>query len=160
MASTGRRAQWLVVALIVLAAVALMVGVWAQFFPRGFYRSFPSLGRHWVSVDGPFNEHLVRDVGGLNVALAAVTVVALVYRTAVLVRTAALAWLLYAVPHLVYHANHLDRYDGTDKVLMVGSLAVAALLPVWLFVDADTFTPSGNRGHASSHPPADGRRAR
>jgi hypothetical protein len=138
MASTDRRAQWRVVALIVLAAVALMVGVWAQFFPRSFYRSFPGLGRHWVSVDGPFNEHLVRDVGGLNLALAAVTVVALVQRTAVLVRTAALAWLLYAVPHLVYHANHLDVYDGTDTVLMIGSLAVATLLPAWLLVDANT----------------------
>ena len=31
----------------------------------------------WVAVDGPFNEHLVRDVGALNLALAFVAAMAL-----------------------------------------------------------------------------------
>jgi hypothetical protein len=126
-----------VVALGLLAGTALLVGVWAQFFPRSFYTSFPSLGGQWVAVDGPYNEHLVRDVGGLNLALAVVTIVALVHRTAVLVRTAALAWIVYSVPHFVYHSAHLDLYDGTETVLLVVSLAMAVVLPAWLFLDAD-----------------------
>ena len=40
---------------------AVGVGMWAQFFPHAFYNSFPGFGRSWVSVDGPFNEHLIRD---------------------------------------------------------------------------------------------------
>jgi hypothetical protein len=91
MASNRRSARWLAVALVLLAGVASLVGVWAQFFPQSFYTSFPNGRGRWVAVDGPYNEHLVRDVGGLNLALAVVTVVALVHRTAVLVRTAALA---------------------------------------------------------------------
>jgi hypothetical protein len=140
MESSRHRARWLVVALTLLAGTALLVGVWAQFFPRGFYTSFPGVGRQWVAVDGPYNEHLVRDVGGLNLALAVVTIVALVHRTAVLVRTAALAWLVYSVPHLVYHSAHLDLYDDTDVVLMIVSLAIAVVLPAWLFLDADRST--------------------
>jgi hypothetical protein len=146
MPSSGRRARWLVVALALLAGTALLVGVWAQFFPRGFYTSFPSMGGQWVAVDGPYNEHLVRDVGGLNLALAVVTIVALVHRTAVLVRTAALAWLVYSVPHFVYHSAHLELYDDTDMVLMIVSLAMAAVLPAWLFLDADGLTTAPAAG--------------
>ena len=60
-----------------LVVSGVMVGAWAQFLPQAFYDSFPGLGRSWVSVDGPFNEHLVRDVGGLYLALSAVTLIAI-----------------------------------------------------------------------------------
>ncbi len=48
---------------VVLAASGLYAGLWAATTPRSFYDSFLGLHRAWVSVDGPFNEHLVRDVG-------------------------------------------------------------------------------------------------
>jgi hypothetical protein len=59
-----------------LGLVSLQIGAWAQFAPRSFYDSYPGLGHAWVSIDGPFNEHLVRDVGGLNLALAVVLIIA------------------------------------------------------------------------------------
>jgi hypothetical protein len=136
----SRRARWLIVALAVLAGTAVVVGVWAQFFPRRFYTSFPSVGGQWVADDGPYNEHLVRDVGGLNLALAVVTIVALVHRTPMLVRTAALAWLVYSVPHFVYHGAHLEPFDATEVVLMMVSLGMAVVVPAWLFLDADRLT--------------------
>ena len=46
----------------------LGVGLQALFTPRSFYDDFP-LGRGWVAMDGPYNQHLVRDVGSLNLAL-------------------------------------------------------------------------------------------
>ena len=55
------RLQQLAVA--VIAAGSAVIGGWAQLFPRSFYDDFPGLGRAWVAMDGPFNEHLVRDVG-------------------------------------------------------------------------------------------------
>ena len=45
-----------------LSAIALALGIWAGGAPRSFYENFPGLGMTWVSVDGPYNEHLVRDV--------------------------------------------------------------------------------------------------
>jgi hypothetical protein len=44
----------------------------------GVLRDFPGAGRSWVAPDGPFNEHLARDVGVLNLALAVVTIAAAV----------------------------------------------------------------------------------
>ncbi|HEX6569399.1 MAG TPA: hypothetical protein VF015_09545 [Acidimicrobiales bacterium] len=128
-----------------LALVSLSVGVWAGLAPRGFYDDFPGGGRVWVAVDGPYNEHLVRDVGVLNLALTVVTVVALVTLGRAVVMAAALAWLVYSVPHLVYHARHLDVYDTTDQVTTVVALALALVLPTVVLV-AELRRPRGAPG--------------
>jgi len=114
-------------ALVVIAFGSLVVGAWAQVFPRSFYDDFPGLGRVWIAVDGPYNEHLVRDVGGLNLGLALVAVVALITANLLLARVAGAAALLYGLPHLVYHAAHADVFDATDAVANLVGLAVAAL---------------------------------
>ena len=120
--------------LVVLGLVGLQLGVWASVAPRSFYDDFPGGGRSWVAADGPYNEHLVRDFGALQLALTAVVVVALLTWTTVTVRTAALAWLVWSVPHTAYHLRHLDLYDTADQVLNVvtlgGAVAVAALVLV------------------------------
>jgi hypothetical protein len=84
-----------------------------------------------VAPDGPYNEHLVRDFGGLNLALAVVTAAALASRRASMATTVALAWLAYGIPHFTYHLHHLDLYDGIDVVgNVVGTFSTvgAALL--------------------------------
>jgi hypothetical protein len=121
--------------LFVLSFVALEVGVWAAFFPRSFYDDFPGANRIWVSPDGPYNEHLVRDVGELNLALAAVTFIAAVTLSVWVVRAAALAWILYSLPHLVYHLRHLEPFDTADQVGQIVSLSLPVLagaLVLWL----------------------------
>ncbi len=115
------------IALVVIAAGSLVVGVWAQAFPRSFYDDFPGAGRVWVAVDGPFNEHLVRDVGGLNLALAFVAGFALVTRSVLVARAAGGAALLFGAPHLLYHATHLDPFDTADVVANLVALSVAAV---------------------------------
>jgi hypothetical protein len=115
------------VALVVIGGGSLVVGVWAQGFPQSFYDDFPGMGRVWVAVDGPFNEHLVRDVGGLNLALAFVAAMALVTGSTLLGRVAGGAALLYGVPHFVYHAAHLAPFDTGDAVAMLVSLGVVVL---------------------------------
>ena len=62
--------DWVVrVVLVVWAAASVQLGIWATFAPRSFYEKFPGFGHHWVSMAGPYDEHLVRDVGGLYLAL-------------------------------------------------------------------------------------------
>lgn len=122
------RDYWRRVVLLVLALIATEVGCWAAFAPRSFYNDFPGGGRHWVAADGLYNEHLVRDVGELNLALAVVTIVAVVTLAPVIVRTAAAAWLVYSVPHLVYHLRHLHPYGSGDKVLVSGGLVIPIAL--------------------------------
>lgn len=117
-------------ALLTAVGVSLLaVGAWAQVFPRSFYDDFP-MGRSWVSLDGPYNEHLVRDVGGLNLALALGTVAIAALGTALLLRLGAVAVLLYSAPHLAYHATHLDPYGAADRVSLVVTLALVVVVPV------------------------------
>ena len=92
--------------------------------------------RGWVAMDGRYNEHLIRDVGVLNLALLVVTVAALLVSTRVLANTAAVAWLAYAVPHFVYHLRHLSMpMSGGEKVALVGSLAVTVIAPLVILLD-------------------------
>ena len=117
-------------ALALLVTQGIIVGAWAAISPRSFYDDFPGGGRAWVAADGPYNEHLVRDFGDLNLALAAVSLVALVTMGRALVLAAGLGWIVYQAPHLVYHLRHLDVYDIADQVLNVLSLMLALALPV------------------------------
>jgi hypothetical protein len=120
--------------LVVLAVPSVLIGVWAGIAPHSFYDDFPGFGAHWVSPDGPFNEHLVRDVAWLNLALAVVLLAAAWTLGRSLVNAALVASLVSSVPHLVYHVGHLDMYDGTNQVLLAGSLAISPLVAAGLLV--------------------------
>jgi hypothetical protein len=120
--------------LVVLGFPAFAIGVWAAFFPRSFYDDFPGLGRMWVAPDGPYNEHLVRDVGELNLALAVVTAVAAVTLGHVLVRAVLAGWIVYSVPHLVYHLRNMEPFASDDQVSIAASLAFVPILAVVLLV--------------------------
>ena len=126
--------RWVRIALGYLALVSIVLGVWAQFAPRSFYDDFPGLGRHWVRGDGPFNEHLVRDVGGLNLGLAIILVVAMVTLARPMIVTACAASLAYAVPHLVYHIFNTDSLSTGDVAASIGGLALFAALPIVVIV--------------------------
>jgi hypothetical protein len=131
------------VLLALMAVSSGFVGAWALLAPRSFYDDFPGGGRHWVSADGPYNEHLVRDVGGLNLALTVVVVVAAIALGRVLVRTAAVATLVFAIPHFAYHSAHTDLYEASDSVATLFSLGLAIVLPIVVLVVVSR--PEGGR---------------
>ena len=74
------RERWLRAGIALLAAAFGAVGFWAQLAPQSFYDDFPGGGGTWVSALPPYNEHLVRDVGGLNLALVLLLIPRLVSR--------------------------------------------------------------------------------
>jgi len=122
------------VALVVITVSSGLVGLWAQAFPRSFYDDFPGMGRVWVAVDGPYNEHLVRDVGGLNLGLTFIAIFALATGSVLVARAAGGAALLFGVPHLLYHLTHMDPFDTADAVGIAVSLSIAALAAALLLV--------------------------
>jgi hypothetical protein len=130
---------WVQTAALVVAAVGnAVVGLWAVITPRGFYDNFPGGGRHWVSMDGSYDQHLVFDVGLLSLALTVTLLAAIWKRERVLVATASIAALVFAVPHLAFHAGHLDGFSTSDSMLEMISLAItvaAPLLALWTVRD-------------------------
>jgi hypothetical protein len=118
-----------------LGAQAAVVGFWAALLPGAFYAGFPGLGRNWVRPEGPYSEHLVRDVGTLSAALAVVTAAtALTSAPRAMVRAVAAGWLVYAVPHLAYHAAHRRNLPVVDQWISLVLLALQVLLPILLLL--------------------------
>lgn len=129
-----------------LAAIGLVMlptGLQAALAPRSFFDDFP-LGRGWIAAEGgAYDEHLVRDVGLLFLALIIVTLWA-AWRGEFLVPVA-VAWLVQGVGHLAYHVGHLGGLDGVDRFGLVGSLAtIPALAAVALAVVVSTAPRSGS----------------
>jgi hypothetical protein len=91
-------------------------GAWALFAPRFFYDGFPLPALAWVTKFPPYNEHLVRDLGALSLGLTTVLLIAAVSPERHLVRAAAVGCLAFTVPHLIFHAAHLGRFDTVDVV--------------------------------------------
>jgi hypothetical protein len=120
------------IGLALLAAAALMIGIWNVGWPEHFYANFPG-----VALTPPFAEHYARDFGGATLGTAIVLVAATLFPRTVLVIPALLAVLAFAVPHAWFHLHHVG--DATPEVaaitigLTVGQpLAALALLVVAL----------------------------
>jgi len=138
--------------LLLLAIPTLELGIWATLAPQSFFNSFPGGGRHWVAVDGPFNEHLVRDFGALNLALAVLLIVALVVGSRLLVTTAAVSALVFAVPHSLYHFFNLQVLDSSDQIANVISLAITIALPLAIIVLAQKTSPASSSRKSVASP--------
>jgi hypothetical protein len=122
------------IGLIYQAGAMALVGFWAAFAPKSFYTDFPGGGRHWVSADGPYNQHLVRDVGELSLALFVVLVAALITLSIPLVRAALIAVIVDGALHVVYHARHLDMFSSSNQAAVMLSLGLAPIIAVALLV--------------------------
>jgi len=123
------------VLLAVLLLAALSLGIWTYAMPRNWYDTFPGFGLRWVAVTGPYNEHFVKDIGGMYLALAVLTAGALWSAASdATVRITAAAWTTFNVLHLWYHVSTLQMYDGRDKVLVVTSLAILSLVSAALLL--------------------------
>lgn len=111
----------------ILAAVQLGTGLWQLILPESFYGDFPT-----VDLAPPYNEHLMRDFGGANVAIGIIVVAVMVWMEKRLVQLVLLAYLAFAVPHLAFHLGHLHDATAADIVFQVVALGSAVLLPVVL----------------------------
>ncbi|MEV0250988.1 hypothetical protein AB0H76_30635 [Nocardia sp. NPDC050712] len=127
------RRRWLAVRIMlgILAFTGLTIGLWAVLAPQSWYNSFPGFGMHWVSVDGPYNHHLVGDVGGFFLALGAISAFALWRGGAALAQAAGIGWLVLSVPHTIYHVSHKPAELGSVSYTL-SLLAVLALFGLGL----------------------------
>lgn len=121
-------AKWLRAGLAFLAAVELVLGLWTLLLPKSFF------DLRWVSYFPPYNEHLMRDYGGLNLGLAVMLTVATVAMERQLVLTALSAYLVVSGSHFVFHAVHLEHFTVGDAITQTAGLAGALVIPVALLL--------------------------
>ncbi len=109
----------------------LTVGLWQAVFPASFYADFPGMAHHWVSPDGPYNEHLLRDVGLGNLAVGTVALVGLLTGVVWVARGVGLAVVVVNLPHQLYHQAHVSVLPTTtDQILQSVSLAAVSLTAI------------------------------
>lgn len=113
-----------------LAAIQFVLGLYALFIPLSFYEDFP-FGLNWVEVLPAYNEHLVRDVGGLFIGTGVLLGVAAMKMDRTLVRVALASFLCFSVPHTVWHFFNLEPYSAGNAIGNAVTLAATVLLPLW-----------------------------
>src|SRR5215210_9531486 len=129
---SSQQRRWLRGGIAVLAVTPALVGIWATVSPRGFFDDFPGGGHHWVSAVGPYDEHLVRDVGALYLGSLVLLAFAWAWLDRRLVQAALVSYTVAAVPHLVYHATALDGFSTGDAVGEMAGLTLNVVLPLAL----------------------------
>ena len=130
----GGKGRYVRSVLVVFAAYELVLGVWMTFFPAQFYE-LPTVD--WTP---PYSEHLFRDFGGATLGLAIV-----LDRGGDQLRPAAhmvalLAYLAFAVPHLVFHLGHLEGDSPGWSIVLAVVTALSVLVPASALIAARRMT--------------------
>ncbi|MCM0673358.1 hypothetical protein NCC78_01260 [Micromonospora phytophila] len=118
--------------------IAGVVGVWSYFLPQASFHHFPAVLGEWISQDGPYNEHLVRDHGAMYLALGAASAYGLMRPSQIGYRLLGIAWTVFGVLHFAYHVTHLGHMPATDTASQVAVLVVAVLLGIALLISGRT----------------------
>ena len=118
------------VLLAIVGGLDIGTGGWALLDPQGWWDKFPGFGHHWVSGQGgAFNDHLASDAGAGFLAVGVLLVVGAVLGTPLAVRLAALALLVHALPHFIYHVAHSNQHlSGGDKSAGIYGLLAEAVI--------------------------------
>jgi AhpD family alkylhydroperoxidase len=124
--------NWLRALLATTGAVNMAVGAWAEIAPHNWYRIFPGAGHHWVSAVGPYDEHLVRDVGASLLALGLLMVWTAAAPRASVLRPAMVSVLVFSVLHFAYHAAAWEHMGVGDNIANLVVLSLVVLVPAAL----------------------------
>jgi hypothetical protein len=128
-----RRRKALRIGLVLLAAGQGAAGAWALFAPKSWYDDFPGGGQSWLPDFGPYNEHFSVDVGATFLGLTAGLVFAAVMMHRRAVQAALVAYLVYAVPHAVYHGFKVDEaLSAGEDAINLPTLALTVVVPIAL----------------------------
>ena len=127
--------------LVLMAGVEWVLGLWTAFGPRSFYDNVPT-----VDLTPPFSEHLMRDFGGATLGLAIALTAAAVWLERRLVVVALLAYLAFAVPHLLFHVGHLHGATSLEATVLVILLVGSVVLPLALLALSYRADPPRGRG--------------
>ena len=137
---------WLRSGLLLVAATILAASLRALQFPRSSRDGFPFPGWDWVSTLGPYNEHLVRDYGAMNLALCFLLAAA-IFLERRLSRVALVTLLVFAMPHFFFHLTETRHFSPLQNLAQLGGLGFQILLPLALLALTGTRGGAKDLGH-------------
>jgi hypothetical protein len=142
--------------LVVLGVLTATLGVWAGLAPESFYRDgpIPLTDTNWVRSLPPYNEHLVRDYGFVNLGLTVSFFVAAIKLTPELVRTSAAGLFVFGAPHTAFHSfnqDHMSAVDATAQTLT--TFVLTLVLPAIVFSMAGGLNDAEGHGAGLPHVP-------
>lgn len=111
--------------LIVFAVLELVLGGWLTFAPQTFYDNVPT-----VDWDPPYAEHAFRDFGAASLGLSLVMIAAAVRFDRYLVTLALLAYVVFSLPHAVFHLGHLDGDHTGWSIVLAAFVSLMVVLPL------------------------------
>src|ERR1700712_2242813 len=91
------------IALLLVAVPELLAGLWIRLAPHSFWSTFPGAGHHWVRALGPYDGHTITDYGAALVGMSAGLLGLALFPRARAATILLTAWLVGAIPHLLYH---------------------------------------------------------
>ena len=137
--------------LVALGLPQLLIGIWATFDTQGWFNSFPGPGASdWLPVYGGYNEHLALDVGATFMGIGAALILAAVWMERRAVQVALVAYLLYALPHFIYHLGADDALPSGEQIASGAALALATVVAAALLVMTRTTTVKARRPSSAS----------
>jgi hypothetical protein len=120
--------------------------IWGYFAPKTWYETFPGFGDGWLTRLGPYNEHLVVDTAAMFLAMTVLTVIALRYvADNRFVQATAASWLAFNTFHMLYHVQHLSMYSTSERIILVGFLALLTIASAALLTPAPTSSRDSRR---------------
>ena len=115
-----------------------VIGVWATLSPRGWYDDFPGFGKVWVAVEGPYNEHLVRDIGAWSLALTVLTLAAAWALERRFLIATGVALAVQAAAHAQHHITADNPFDSSGElaqavsgIVLLGVLGAVVATLAW-----------------------------
>ncbi len=128
-------ATWVRLALVAIGVPNAAAGLWAVLAPSGWYDDFPGWDPRLVAAEPPYNEHLVTDAGAGLLASGFVLLAAAWLADRRSVRFGVVAFLVFAVPHTLWHATNespglTSAEDARNVATLVFSLVVGIVLLV------------------------------
>ena len=124
-ATASRQRRTTLLLLRLLALSCFLVGAFALGAPHNFYRRV--LGVHLL---GPYNEHLISDVGGFYLGFALVFAMATRKPSREVVRASCAGFALTQGAHFLWHALNLQPFTFAEGAVQTVLLALFLALPL------------------------------
>lgn len=128
--------------LVVLALPNLSTGFWALFGPRSWYDDFPGRALGWIAAFGEYNEHFIQDIGSAYLGFGAAFLVAAIVLNRSAAQVAAIAYLVFATPHLLIHIFVRETLTTVGYLGTLGFLGIGIVLSLWVLNATRTAAPA------------------